>query len=106
MWFVWKIWDFLVAQRQKLGARGHRALLEHSPETGHPLAGLILIFWQAPTSLSYVNSPFPPTRPLEAMWIKQYLFMSYQSANLLKLRNNHKNSVLITATYNLCVDPI
>ena len=32
MWFVWKIWDFLVAQEQKLGARGHRALLEHSPD--------------------------------------------------------------------------
>ena len=31
IWFVWKIWDFLVAQKQKLGARGHRALLEHSP---------------------------------------------------------------------------
>ena len=30
MWFVWKIWDFLVAREQKLGARGHRALLEHS----------------------------------------------------------------------------
>ena len=27
----WKIWDFLVAREQKLGARGHRALLEHSP---------------------------------------------------------------------------
>ena len=22
MWFVWKIWDFLAAQGQKLGARG------------------------------------------------------------------------------------
>ena len=31
LWFVWKIWDFLVARGQKLGARGHRALLEHSP---------------------------------------------------------------------------
>ena len=31
IWFVWKIWDFLVAQEQKLGARNHRALLEHSP---------------------------------------------------------------------------
>ena len=30
IWFVWKIWDFLVAQEQKLGARNHRALLEHS----------------------------------------------------------------------------
>ena len=25
------MWDFLVAQEQKLGARGHGALLEHSP---------------------------------------------------------------------------
>ena len=32
IWFVWKIWDFLVARRQKLGARGHRALLEHIPD--------------------------------------------------------------------------
>ena len=32
MWFVWKIWVFLVAQGQKLGARGHWALLEHSLE--------------------------------------------------------------------------
>ena len=32
IWFVWKIWDFLVAQGQKLGARGHRSLLEHSPD--------------------------------------------------------------------------
>ena len=31
IWFVWKIWDFLVARGQKLGARGHQALLEHSP---------------------------------------------------------------------------
>ena len=31
IWFVWKIWDFLVAQGQKLGARGHQALLQHSP---------------------------------------------------------------------------
>ena len=23
IWFVWKIWDFLVAREQKLGARGH-----------------------------------------------------------------------------------
>ena len=33
IWFVWKIWDFLVAQGQKLGARGHQAPLEHSPDT-------------------------------------------------------------------------
>ena len=26
-----KIWDFLVAQEQQLGTRGHRALLEYSP---------------------------------------------------------------------------
>ena len=32
IWFVWKIWVFLVAQGQKLGARGHWALLEHSLE--------------------------------------------------------------------------
>ena len=32
IWFVWKIWDFLVTRRQKLGARGHRALLEHIPD--------------------------------------------------------------------------
>ena len=32
LWFVWKISDFLVTQEQKLGARGHRALLEHSPD--------------------------------------------------------------------------
>ena len=31
IWFVWKIWDFLVTREQKFGARGHRALLEHSP---------------------------------------------------------------------------
>ena len=31
IWFVWKIWDFLVDWGQKLGTRGHRALLEHSP---------------------------------------------------------------------------
>ena len=31
IWFVWKIGDFLVARGQKLGARGHQALLEHSP---------------------------------------------------------------------------
>ena len=31
IWFVWKIWAFLVTRGQKLGARGHRALLEHSP---------------------------------------------------------------------------
>ena len=31
IWFVWKIWDFLVARGQKLGARGHQALLEYSP---------------------------------------------------------------------------
>ena len=30
IWFVWKIWDFLVARGQKLGARVHRALLEHT----------------------------------------------------------------------------
>ena len=29
--FKWKIWDFLVARGQKLGAWGQRALLEHSP---------------------------------------------------------------------------
>ena len=32
VWFVWKLWDFLVARGQKLGSRGHWALLEHSPE--------------------------------------------------------------------------
>ena len=32
IWFVWKIWDFLVTGGQKLGNRGHRALLEHSLE--------------------------------------------------------------------------
>ena len=32
------MWDFLVAQGQKLGTRGHRALLEHSP--GGPYRGL------------------------------------------------------------------
>ena len=32
IWFVRKIWDFLVAQEQKFGARGHRALLEPSPD--------------------------------------------------------------------------
>ena len=31
IWFIQKIWDFLVAQEQKLGARGHWDLLEHSP---------------------------------------------------------------------------
>ena len=31
IWFVWKIWDLLVARGQKLGTRGHWALLEHSP---------------------------------------------------------------------------
>ena len=35
IWFVCKIWDFLVAQEQKLSARDHRALLEHSPY--HPV---------------------------------------------------------------------
>ena len=37
IWSVWKIWDFLVARRQKLGAGGHRALLEHSPELSYIL---------------------------------------------------------------------
>ena len=32
IWFVWKIWDFLVAQEQKVGTRGHRALLDYSPD--------------------------------------------------------------------------
>ena len=32
LWFVWKIWDFLVTQKQKLGARGDRASLEHNPD--------------------------------------------------------------------------
>ena len=31
VWFVWKKYDFLVTQEQTLGARGHRAFLEHSP---------------------------------------------------------------------------
>ena len=31
IWFLWKISDFLVARGQKLGTRGHWALLEHSP---------------------------------------------------------------------------
>ena len=31
IWFVWKKYDFLIAREQKLGARGHWALLEHSP---------------------------------------------------------------------------
>ena len=30
-WFEWKIWDFPVTRGQKLGARVHQALLEHSP---------------------------------------------------------------------------
>ena len=30
IWFVWKIWDFLVARRQKLDTRGHRALLNRA----------------------------------------------------------------------------
>ena len=28
IWFVWKIWDFLVARGRKLDTRGHRALLD------------------------------------------------------------------------------
>jgi len=28
-----KIWDFLVAQEQKFGARGQWALLEHGPDS-------------------------------------------------------------------------
>ena len=32
IWFVWKDEDFLVAQEQTLGARGHQALLKHSPD--------------------------------------------------------------------------
>ena len=31
IWFVWKSYNFLVAREQKLGARGHWALLENSP---------------------------------------------------------------------------
>ena len=34
--FVWKVWDFLVARGQKLGARGHQALLEHSAGCVYP----------------------------------------------------------------------
>ena len=32
IWFAWKNQDFLVTLEQKLGAMGHRALLEQSPE--------------------------------------------------------------------------
>ena len=29
IWFVWKIWDFLVTQGQKLDTRGNQALPAH-----------------------------------------------------------------------------
>ena len=38
IWFAWEKYDFAVTQEQKLGARGHRALLEYSPE-GPPQKG-------------------------------------------------------------------
>ena len=43
IWFLRKIWDFLVAQEQKFGARGHWALLEPSPATPHGTQMLIQI---------------------------------------------------------------
>ena len=34
LWFVWKIWDFLVTWEQKFGAKSHRALLLKPPSNG------------------------------------------------------------------------
>ena len=57
IWFVRKIWDFLVARGQKIGTRSHRDLLEHSPAVGtffHVFVGQLkgtvsrpfCLFWQ------------------------------------------------------------
>ena len=46
IWFVWKIWDFLVARGQKLGAKGHWALLQHSPECAYQQSKEILKYFE------------------------------------------------------------
>ena len=60
LWFVWKIWDFLVARGQKLGARGHRALLEHSPAIapGVPWGCLTLLQNLATLQVKALCNPF------------------------------------------------
>ena len=55
-WFVWKNWNFLLAQGQKLGAaRGHRALPEHSPDNS---PSLIWICQKNFTSLGLLDTTF------------------------------------------------
>ena len=55
IWFVWKIWDFLVARGQKLGARGHRALLEHSPGLKRIA---FVVFWKLVSLTIFQSSCF------------------------------------------------
>ena len=53
IWFVWKIWDFLVTRGQKLGARGHRALLEHTPAFEYMI--LVKNQWNKKGELTYLS---------------------------------------------------